>query len=171
VVFLTGMEETIFPHRRSIGDRAELEEERRLCYVGITRAKEELYLSYADVRTIFGQMQRNQMSRFIRDIPTALFLTEPSRRKPVSPTLFPPKSRFNDKAPTWDDMAKRDRSARIEKQIVSHDYRLSQKVKSAKFGVGTIVGFDGETIIRVAFPAPVGIKKLDVGFAKLEKIN
>jgi DNA helicase II / ATP-dependent DNA helicase PcrA len=72
VVFLIGMEDGVFPHLRSLGDPDELEEERRLAYVGITRAKERLYLSHAWCRSLWGQTQYNPPSRFIREIPDAL---------------------------------------------------------------------------------------------------
>ncbi len=68
-VFMIGMEEGIFPHSRSLMEKDEIEEERRLCYVGITRAKEKLYLTYARNRLIFGQRSSNTLSRFIFDIP------------------------------------------------------------------------------------------------------
>lgn len=69
IVFMIGMEEGLFPHARSLMDREEIEEERRLCYVGITRAKEKLYLTYADRRLFFGTRTQNMISRFIADIP------------------------------------------------------------------------------------------------------
>ncbi|KKW10886.1 MAG: ATP-dependent DNA helicase PcrA, DNA helicase II / ATP-dependent DNA helicase PcrA [Microgenomates group bacterium GW2011_GWC1_49_7] len=69
IVFMIGMEEGLFPHARSLTDRQELEEERRLCYVGITRAKEKLYVTYANRRLFFGQRTQNMISRFIADIP------------------------------------------------------------------------------------------------------
>ena len=72
VVFLIGMEEGLFPSYRSIGEQRELEEERRLCYVGITRAKEYLFLTCAKQRTIFGSTTCNKISRFIEEIPTEL---------------------------------------------------------------------------------------------------
>jgi len=71
-IFLIGMEEGLFPHSRSLMDKEELEEERRLCYVGVTRAKEKLYLSYANRRLFFGTRTQNVVSRFIADIPEAL---------------------------------------------------------------------------------------------------
>ena len=90
VVFLTGLEEGIFPHFRAMGNQVELEEERRLCYVGITRAKEELFMSYAGSRMLFGNVQRNPVSRFVGEIPMSLFLAKSSRRGTVenyTPTL------------------------------------------------------------------------------------
>ena len=72
VVFITGCEEGIFPHSKSLLEQIELEEERRLCYVGITRAKERLYLTFAQKRTLYGLTQANPPSRFLNDIPTEL---------------------------------------------------------------------------------------------------
>jgi len=72
IVYLVGMEEGLFPHSRSLMDKEELEEERRLCYVGITRAKEKLYLSYANRRLYFGTRTQNMVSRFISDIPAEI---------------------------------------------------------------------------------------------------
>jgi DNA helicase-2/ATP-dependent DNA helicase PcrA len=72
IVFIVGMEEGIFPHSRSLMDSAQMEEERRLAYVGITRAKEKLYLSYASTRIFFGERSSNPPSRFIMDIPEEL---------------------------------------------------------------------------------------------------
>jgi DNA helicase-2/ATP-dependent DNA helicase PcrA len=69
VVFMIGMEEGLFPHSRSLMDKNELEEERRLCYVGMTRAKEKLFLSYARKRLFFGQRTMNIVSRFILELP------------------------------------------------------------------------------------------------------
>jgi DNA helicase-2/ATP-dependent DNA helicase PcrA len=74
IVFITGMEEEIFPHVHSFGESTEdLEEERRLCYVGMTRAKEKLCLSYADTRRLYGSRQHNLPSRFLNEIPAHLF--------------------------------------------------------------------------------------------------
>jgi len=71
-VFIVGVEEGIFPHSRALMDQSEMEEERRLCYVGITRAKERLYLIYAIERNIYGRFQNNEKSRFIENIPEHL---------------------------------------------------------------------------------------------------
>jgi DNA helicase-2/ATP-dependent DNA helicase PcrA len=68
IVFMTGMEETIFPHSRALYDEHEMEEERRLCYVGMTRAKQELYLTHATSRLLYGGRLYNQPSRFLHDI-------------------------------------------------------------------------------------------------------
>ena len=73
VVFMIGMEDGILPHSRSLMSQKELEEERRLCYVGITRAKDKLFMTYTQIRRIFGQMQANPSSRFLQEIPDYLF--------------------------------------------------------------------------------------------------
>jgi len=86
VVFMVGMEEGVFPHSRSLWEESELEEERRLAYVGVTRAREELYLTYALRRSLFGQVQRNSVSRFVREIPRRLFAEMPSARGSTSQT-------------------------------------------------------------------------------------
>ena len=72
IVFIIGMEEGLFPHSRSLMDRGELEEERRLCYVGMTRAKEKLFLTYARRRLFFGQRTTNVVSRFVTELPEHL---------------------------------------------------------------------------------------------------
>ena len=74
IVFITGLEEGLFPHSRSLNDSHELEEERRLCYVGITRAQKQLYLSYATERLYFGKRAGGIPSRFIMDIPEELMI-------------------------------------------------------------------------------------------------
>jgi DNA helicase-2/ATP-dependent DNA helicase PcrA len=174
VVFLTGMEESIFPHMRSMSDKAQMEEERRLCYVGITRAQTELFLTYAGARTTFGQTRRNPVSRFLVEIPQSLFLATSTRRPSMqryAPTLAPGSNRPQSQtAPTWDDLARRAAVRQSEKPLSSNPYKVGQKVRSEKFGTGTIVSLEGDTIINVAFPAPIGIKKLDTNFAKLDKV-
>ena len=84
VVFIAGMEEGIFPHLRSLGEPRELEEERRLCYVGVTRARERLYLSYAWCRSLWGEAQYNPPSRFVGEIPANLFRSSEGRRRSSS---------------------------------------------------------------------------------------
>ena len=173
VVFLTGLEEGIFPHFRAMGNQVELEEERRLCYVGITRAQEELFMSYAGSRMLFGNVQRNPVSRFVGEIPMSLFLAKSSRRgtaETYTPTITEggrrPESQY---APKWDDLARA--SARKEPdapKASAQPFELGTKIKHAAFGDGFVVGYEG-SIIKIQFMGPVGMKKLDLGFAKLEK--
>ena len=85
VVFMVGMEDGVFPHLRSLGDPDELEEERRLCYVGITRARQRLYLTHAWCRTLWGSTQYNRPSRFLAEIPERLTRMAESARRPTGP--------------------------------------------------------------------------------------
>ena len=181
VVFLAGLEEGIFPHFRAMGSQTELEEERRLCYVGITRAKEELFMSYAGSRMIFGNVQRNPVSRFVSEIPMSLFLAKSSRRGTVetyTPTLTEGSRRPESQtAPKWDDLAR----ATAHKAPVAptaptaggnprdFPFALGEKVNHVVFGDGFVVGFEGSSIIKIQFMGAHGLKKLDLGFAKLEK--
>src|SRR5204862_1914115 len=82
VVFMAGMEESIFPHSRALYDQSEMEEERRLCYVGMTRAKQELYLISASSRMLYGGLQHNPPSRFLADIDTQYQTTESLELEP-----------------------------------------------------------------------------------------
>jgi len=181
VVFLAGLEEGIFPHFRAMGSQTELEEERRLCYVGITRAKEELFMSYAGSRMIFGNVQRNPVSRFVSEIPMSLFLAKSSRRGTVetyTPTLTEGSRRPESQtAPKWDDLA-RATAHKIPSAPIAptaggnakdFPFALGEKVKHAAFGDGFVVGFEGGSIIKIQFMGANGLKKLDLGFAKLEK--
>ncbi len=174
VVFLTGLEEGIFPHFRAMGSQTELEEERRLCYVGITRAKEELFMSYAGSRMIFGQTQRNPVSRFVSEIPMGLFLAKSSRRGAIedyTPTISENSRRPESQtAPKWDDLSRESaRKAAAAPNPNALPFALGEKVHHAAFGDGFVVGFDSQTIVKVQFMGAVGMKKLDLGFAKLEK--
>src|SRR5207249_8811440 len=81
VVFMVGMEDGVFPHFRSMGDTAELEEERRLAYVGVTRAQERLYLTHAWSRSLFGQTSYNPPSRFLAEIPSDLLRVKESEKE------------------------------------------------------------------------------------------
>ncbi|NPV46872.1 MAG: UvrD-helicase domain-containing protein [Armatimonadetes bacterium] len=92
IVFMVGLEEEVFPHRRSMDDPFELEEERRLCYVGMTRAERMLYLSYANSRTVFGSRQRQQPSRFLKDLSPEHI----ERRGDLEHLLLPPRPKTED---------------------------------------------------------------------------
>ena len=163
VVFLTGMEEGLFPHHRRGEDREEMEEERRLCYVGMTRAKKKLYLSYAGLRTLFGAQRVGIPSRFLREIPDNLVVRETSSGLAYVP-------------PT--DPAQRDRSEiTYETNLDEADeipvLRVGQRVRHPKFGEGTVhycEGRDEKQKIIVLFPS-VGAKTLSLRFARLEIIH
>jgi DNA helicase-2/ATP-dependent DNA helicase PcrA len=165
VVFMVGMEEGLFPlARASLSDNPmELEEERRLCYVGMTRAKERVFLSSAEMRTIFGRTTSNTVSRFLEDIPEELI----ERHGPASPRMV-----------TWEtaDVTRSPSAQQIltEAGVGGAAFRAGDRVRHPAFGEGMVVSVsgDGEAgfVVAVAFPKG-GIKRLDPVYARLEKIG
>jgi len=152
-VFMVGMEEGIFPHSRSMHSGDELEEERRLCYVGMTRAKDELCLSHAYSRTLFGMRERAVLSRFIREIPDELF----ERKIPAAAAA---------------SAVRRD-SESAKPSRPADTFKAGDRVRHNVFGLGIVVSTapDGtDTRVTVAFEE-VGIKKLMLSFAPLEKVD
>lgn len=171
-VFLGGMEEGVFPGYGAMisGDESEIEEERRLCYVGITRAKERLYLSAARRRMQRGQTQYNRISRFIDEIPKEYMdkkqdaHLKPEKREEPTSQRFKYGTRAN-KPYHLDDYK--------VKPIKTLDYSMGDRVKHIKFGEGTVVeivhgGKDFE--VTVEFDR-VGRKKMFASFAKLKKVK
>ncbi|GAA0387528.1 DNA helicase [Acrocarpospora corrugata] len=154
VVFLTAMEDGVFPHMRSLSDPKELEEERRLAYVGITRAEKRLYLSRAAVRTSWGAPSFNPASRFLAEVPDELidWRNDPKKNAWRAATVRTPAARTTDrKIP---NLNPGDR--------VTHD----------SFGLGTVVsveGRDGKTSAKIDFGSS-GQKTLILAYAKLEKL-
>lgn len=169
VVFIIGMEENVFPHSRSIGDDEEMEEERRLAYVGITRAEEKLFLTSAQYRTLYGRTSYNSPSRFINEISQDILETvgaggsEPDySRTPISGGGFGGRP-----APR---QAVRRPAAR--KNGASVGWQAGDKAKHKKWGEGMVVSVRGEgedKELDIAFPEPVGIKRLLAKFAPIEK--
>ncbi|HZO90715.1 MAG TPA: DNA helicase PcrA [Chthonomonadaceae bacterium] len=179
VVFLVGMEECIFPHLRAMESDRELEEERRLCYVGLTRAKEELYVTHANRRTLFGSIAYNSPSRFLKEIPEELFHTDKTRggRGPAVSSFDPDEDDSADRSrrrPTPKLWTSGPISPREEQQRAKAEgFRVGQKVRHAVFGVGVVLKVTGEgdnTTVEAVFPN-VGPKKLLLSLAKLEKVN
>jgi DNA helicase-2/ATP-dependent DNA helicase PcrA len=171
VVFLVGMEEGLFPHARSLDNQTALEEERRLAYVGMTRAREELLLTYAYSRQVFGATQNNRVSRFIDDVPEELLDDRRPPRVTPAPWAGAPRS-----GPSlWEQMQKRTVAGplgRSERPASKSPYHVGQKVKHAKFGAGVVVAAQGdgdEAQVTVAFP-DAGIRKLMLAYAKLEVV-
>ncbi|TKC14799.1 DNA helicase PcrA [Robertmurraya kyonggiensis] len=177
VVFLLGLEEGVFPHSRSLMEEAEMEEERRLAYVGITRAEEELYISNAQMRTLFGRTSMNPASRFIREIPEELL--EDARPKPKAKSASPfggspsrPATRAGVSAPG----VTRPAVTRPVANSTGGDalgWKVGDKAQHGKWGVGTVVSVkgDGESMeLDIAFPSPTGIKRLLAKFAPIQKV-
>lgn len=145
-VFIVGMEEGIFPHMNSLMESSEIEEERRLAYVAITRAKDNLTIINARRRTLFGREQVNPPSRFISEISTDL-LDIVNKKEEITPKL--------------------DVTAVLREEAV--DYKLGDNVYHETFGAGKVVEVTN-TLISVAFKHPHGIKKLMKNHKKLSKI-
>jgi DNA helicase II / ATP-dependent DNA helicase PcrA len=152
VVFLAGMEDGLFPHQRSIADLASLEEERRLCYVGATRAMRQLYITYAEQRRLYGVDQYGQPSRFISELPADL-VEEIRPRLQVSRPVFVRRSSSLEETP-------------------AHAMRMGSRVRHAKFGDGVVLNFEGngpQARVQVNFEAQ-GTKWLMLSYANLEVV-
>ncbi|GLQ72590.1 DNA helicase II [Vibrio sp. vnigr-6D03] len=155
LVFMVGVEEGMFPSQMSAEEAGRLEEERRLCYVGMTRAKEKLYITYAEMRRLYGQDKYHKPSRFIRELPETC-LDEVRMKAQVSRPAS---------------------SGRFSQQVVKENFNetgfsLGARVMHPKFGEGTIINFEGsgpQSRVQVAFNGE-GIKWLVTAFAKLEKL-
>jgi DNA helicase II / ATP-dependent DNA helicase PcrA len=168
VVFLLGLEEGVFPHSRSLMEEAEMEEERRLAYVGITRAEEELFITNAQMRTLFGRTNMNPPSRFIGEIPADLIDgLEPKKTSLQSQSASPFAAR---------------QAAAVRKPVLrpmtnstggeEHGWKVGDKAVHGKWGTGTVVSVKGEgegIELDIAFPKPVGIKRLLAKFAPITK--
>jgi DNA helicase-2/ATP-dependent DNA helicase PcrA len=169
VVFIVGMEEGILPHIRSFDDPAQMEEERRLCYVGITRAKRKVYLVRAFRRSLMGSSTVNSPSRFLKDIPANLVKNSGNGSG---------QNQYHDDRTLKNDMYSWERNVPVAATKESGtanllDLKSGDRVKHAQFGQGTVVSCkpsknDSEVVI--AFP-DVGIKRLLLSFAKLEKMD
>ena len=170
VIFLVGMEEGVFPHKKSLFsfDDSELEEERRLCYVGMTRAKERLFLTGAMRRQLWGHYEGNKTSRFIGEIPEELIQKygqynenrEIRRQSQTVATSPAPVSIFTNSKPLA--------SAPKKQELIT----VGDKLRHAKFGDGVVVKVSGsgdDMILEIAFPN-IGIKKLIWKYAPVKKI-
>ena len=145
IVFILGMEEGIFPHQRSFENLSEMEEERRLCYVGITRAKTKLYLLSARRRTIYGKTTSTIESRFIKEIDSTLMNITNSKNK-------------NEENKKIGNMYNE----------TTAEYRTGDKVEHTKFGEGVIVNID-DNIATIAFKFGIGIKSIALNHKFLSK--
>jgi DNA helicase II / ATP-dependent DNA helicase PcrA len=170
IVFITGMEEGLLPHSRSLEDPEEMAEERRLCYVGITRAKDRVFLSYAFRRTMWGSSDVSTPSRFLSDIPTQLVSGAGSFAGVT------PKQAMAERASTWETPAgsKPSRSAPAQSAAPSRAllYRAGQRVQHATFGEGIVIESRldrNDEEVTVAFKK-AGIKRLLASFANLQKL-
>ncbi|WP_288501290.1 DNA helicase II [uncultured Pseudomonas sp.] len=156
-VFLVGMEEGLFPHKMSLEEPGRLEEERRLAYVGITRAMRQLVMTYAETRRLYGSETYNKVSRFVREIPAGL-VQEVRLSNSVSRPFGTPKTALNSHL-----FANAD--------IPETAFSLGQRVQHSVFGEGVILNFEGSGAqARVQVNFAEGSKWLMMGYAKLEAI-
>lgn len=202
VVFIIGMEEGVFPHSRTFMDEEELEEERRLAYVGITRAEQQLFLSCAQMRTLFGRTTANPPSRFLDEIPEDLkedtkIAQDRYRRGGGSNAggsyggrgFTGGGSNFGgSRASTGFSGSTASAASKVSVTTGrtgaaaaasaagsgSKDFSAGDKVQHGKWGTGTIVSIKGagnDMELQIAFPAPVGVKRLLAGFAPITKVE
>jgi ATP-dependent DNA helicase UvrD/PcrA len=161
VVFLTGMEEEVFPHQRSLTNAKELEEERRLAYVGITRAEQRLYLTRALARNWWGRPSFHKQSRFLTEIPAGLIEWRRDALAAQS-SIMPAQERMAQR-PGARSPGNRQVPALSPGDMVTHD----------KFGLGTVVSTDGygdQAEAKIDFGADYGVKHLVLRYAPLEKL-
>jgi DNA helicase-2/ATP-dependent DNA helicase PcrA len=162
IVFIVGMEENLFPHIKSLGNGKLIEEERRLCYVGITRAKEKIYITSTSKRRFFGVEQRSIPSRFITEIPKNLLHWGDYQFDSGEQTLK-----------SFDAVqSRRGNGNRVHKNGNGHEYITGEKVTHPHFGQGVIKrveGFGDEAKIVVLFPNH-GEKRIMASFLGLKKV-
>lgn len=160
-VIMSGVEEGMFPSYRSSLDETELEEERRLCYVGITRSRHNLYITYARQRTIFGNTGYYKESRFIKEIPDEL----------VQKVGVTKKVKETKKETIFTESFKEKFSyGTYNKKANNAEYNIGDIIEHKKFGIGTILDIQpaaGDNMLKIAF-ADVGIKQLMAGYAELK---
>lgn len=168
VVFLTGLDEGLFPHSRTLMDPAQVEEERRLAYVGITRAERQLYVTNAVTRTMYGRISAYMPSRFLAEIPPQFM--EDYRRKSAMPqsrtTAVPGKQRVS-------ILTKPVASSLPKKHAVTDTFAKGDKVRHKIWGIGTVLDVIGEgpnMQMKIQFPTK-GVRQVVVKYAPLEKIQ
>lgn len=181
VVFLVGMEEGLFPIARALEDDLELEEERRLCYVAVTRAEEKLFITFTRIRTIYGRTGYSEASRFLREIPEELIEsstinTLDSRKKFVKVVDYTEEAYSNTTAytrPVVNSEALKPKADKFSAKVDKSGISIGTKVNHKKWGQGTIVQLkdkNEDKEIVVAFDS-VGLKKLLLSLAPIEIIK
>jgi len=160
IVFMIGLEEGVFPHSRAL-DEGDLEEERRLCYVGITRAERDLYLTYALTRNVFGARMLGGASRFISEIPVEL--TDRDQQQPRGLAGIRARAtswaRMSDDGPSWDDQAEQ----------AAPSFRLGEDVAHPKFGEGVVTGLEPGGIVVIRFSRDGSERKMVADLAPISR--
>jgi DNA helicase-2/ATP-dependent DNA helicase PcrA len=175
VVFVIGMEEGIFPHQRALNDSEELEEERRLCYVAMTRAMDRLYMTCATGRLMFGTRRYNPVSRFIDEIPEELINDTTPKPKVLDKSSFRETASFDFQEFSQqkiDNRKKKISQRNIKKKRSTNEFDMGDKVTHKKFGSGTIIKVAQSAsgpVYTIAFEG-IGIKELDARYANLKSV-
>jgi len=173
-VFLCGMEDGLFPHQRSVTDVHDLEEERRLCYVGVTRAMRQLYCTYAEQRRMHGVDSYGAPSRFLAELPAEL-VEEVRPKVNVSRPAYLPQSRYDSRpqlqpqARAGGNVSMCGRRFQVE---APGGLKLGQRVRHAKFGDGVVLSVEGQgdnARVQINFERQ-GTKWLMMGYAHLEVV-
>ena len=149
-VFITGLEEGLFPHMNSMNSNSEIEEERRLCYVAITRARNKLYITNARTRILYGQEQANIVSRFINEIDESLL------------------NIVNKEESSFINKSEKPKKVLLDDSIC--DYKPNDYIYHDVFGTGKVISVE-KSIIKIAFKMPYGIKTLMKNHPSLHKID
>ena len=175
VVFVIGMEEGIFPHQRALNDSDEIEEERRLCYVAMTRAMDRLYMTCATGRLMFGTRRYNPVSRFIDEIPEEFINDTTPKPKVLDKSSFRETASFDFQEFSQqkiDNRKKKISQRNIKKKRSPNEFEMGDKVTHKKFGNGTIIKVATSAsgpVYTIAFE-DVGIKELDARYANLKSV-
>ena len=172
VVFMVGMENGIFPGNASFESDAEMEESRRLCYVGITRAKEQLFMTSAEVRRQFGRTVAYPQSDFIAEIKGDLkeYVSGNNSAQSARATMFPRENKFSNPHSLRGNSMQKPKAQTIQSSVSSDDVTIGRKVKHSKFGIGTVVSIadsGSDKKLTIAFDNQ-GIKILMLSLANLE---
>jgi DNA helicase-2/ATP-dependent DNA helicase PcrA len=172
VVFIIGVEEGLFPHSRSMDDPEQMEEERRLCYVGVTRAKERLYMLHTFRRTLYGESEIREPSRFLGDLPRHLIKGPDSKPPTRQPSLDLGAGRFLGRASATPFLSRGGPDLPEEELPAAMQYRTGDEVEHETFGKGIVIEskpLGGDMQVTVAF-AGVGLKRLMASMAPMEKV-
>ena len=171
MVFITGLEEGLFPHKMSIDTQAGLEEERRLCYVGITRAEQKLTLSYAESRRLHGEETLTRPSRFLGELPQEL-LEEVRLQGRITRSSYSHNYPKNKDISTGHDIIQPANNDLSENGDSIASINLGQRVKHPKFGEGVVLNYEGKgknARVQINFDE-VGGKWLVMSYARLEAV-
>ena len=168
VVFVVGMEEGLFPHYAALEDKSELEEERRACYVALTRAKKKIYVTAAYKRMFFGRYRDQKISRFIEEIPKNCIESVGSKYQTPQQIVSPPPQQITYRAPTAYRSAQMKQAENNNAAPVS--FEVGETVNHKMWGVGTVTAVDSKTI-TISFKNPeIGTKKLLTKVAPINKV-